>query len=219
MAPRDVQDSAAMSLGLVGFDLDMTLIDSRAGVMAALAAMADELGVAVDLDEVDRRLGIKLEDELRYWFDTRDAVTAAAVFRRHYVGLAATCTQAMPGAHESLTAMRDGGVSTAIITAKHPVSVAPCLAATGLCADHLFAHVHGPEKAEVLRSLKAAVYVGDTPADMAAARAAGAVGVAVATGSFDAVALRRTSAAAVLPSLKAFPSWYAEFRGDQSRPY
>jgi phosphoglycolate phosphatase len=206
-----------MSAGPVGFDLDMTLIDSRAAIMAAFAAMADELGVAVNLDDVDRRLGIKLEDELRYWVDTAHAATAAAVFRGHYVELARTCTQAMPGAHESLAAVRDGGGSTAIITAKHQISMAPCLAATGLCADQVFAHVHGPEKAEVLRALNAAVYVGDTPADMAAARSAGAVGVGVATGSFDADTLGRTSAAAVLASLDAFPSWYAEFRSDPSR--
>jgi len=41
-----------------------------------------------------------------------------------------------------------------IITAKHPVSVGPSLRAAGLTADELFTHVHGPERAEVLRTEK-----------------------------------------------------------------
>ena len=49
----------------VGFDLDMTLIDSRAAILGSVAqGVAAETGVAIDPDEVDRRLGIKLEDEL-----------------------------------------------------------------------------------------------------------------------------------------------------------
>ena len=56
-----------------------------------------------------------------------------------------------------------------IITAKHPISVEPSLAAVKLDADEVFTHVHGPEKAAVLTQIGAAVYVGDTPADMAAA--------------------------------------------------
>jgi hypothetical protein len=54
-------------------------------------------------------------------------------------------------------------------------AVAPSLSAAGLAADELFTHVHGPGKAAVLRRLGAAAYVGDTPADMAAAVQSGVV--------------------------------------------
>lgn len=83
---------------------------------------------------------------------------AAAVFRHHYVEMAATCTQARPGAHESLTAVPGAGMSAATVTAKHEVSVPPWLAATGLRADYLFAHVHDPEKPEVLQSERRRLY-------------------------------------------------------------
>jgi hypothetical protein len=46
--------------GPVGFDLDMTLINSRPAILASFAETSRETGTAIDLDAVDRRLGVKL---------------------------------------------------------------------------------------------------------------------------------------------------------------
>jgi len=194
--------------GPVGFDLDMTLIDSRQAILASFGAVATETGVPIDLAGVNRRLGIKLDDELALWFPPDQIAAAAAIYRRHYVGLAEHMSMALPGAHEALAAVRAAGDRVVIITAKHSVSVGPSLRAAGLAADELFTLVHGPEKAEVLRKLGASAYVGDTPPDMAAAVAAGARPVGVATGSFAAADLTAAGAEVVLDSLTAFPAWY-----------
>jgi phosphoglycolate phosphatase len=196
----------------VGFDLDLTLINSRPAIMAAWSALADELAVHIDLAEVDTRMGIKLEDEVQYWFPVDGHQAAADSYRRHYIRLAPSMTFPLPGAAEALSAVQHSGERAVIITAKHPVSVAPSLAAVPLAADEVFAHVHGPEKAAVLARINAAVYVGDTPADMAAACAGGAAPVGVATGSFDAAELSAAGAQVVLDSLLEFPAWYAVFR-------
>ena len=195
-------------MGFAGFDLDMTLIDSRPAIMAAFAEVARETGVAIDLAAVDSRLGIKLEEEMTYWFPAEDQVAALACYRRHYVRLAADHTAALPGAADALAAVRAAGDRVVIITAKHPVSVAPSLRAAGLAADELYTHVFGPEKAEVLRALAAVAYVGDSPPDMAAAVAAGTRAVGVSTGSFGGQALYDAGAEVVLDSLTGFPSWY-----------
>ena len=200
--------------GPVGFDLDLTLINSRPAIMAAWRAVADELGVPIDLAEVDRRMGIKLEDEVAYWFDAPDHADAADSYRRHYVGLAPTHTYLLPGAVEALAAVRNAGERAVVVTAKHPVSVQPSLEAVGLEPDEVIAHVHGPEKAAVLARLGAAVYVGDTPADMAAGRDGGAIPVGVPTGSFAAAELVAAGARVVFGSLTEFPLWYAGFRDD-----
>jgi phosphoglycolate phosphatase len=197
-----------MGLGPVGFDLDMTLIDSRPAIMAAFAAVSRDTGTRIGLREVDSRLGIKLEDELGFWFPPEGVSAAADCYRRHYVRLAEQETFALPGAHEALEAVRAAGERAVIITAKHPVSVGPSLRAAGLTADELFTHVHGAEKAAVLLSLKAFAYVGDTPADVAAGVSAGARAVGVTTGSFSAASLREAGAEVVLGSLEDFPGWY-----------
>jgi phosphoglycolate phosphatase len=186
----------------------MTLIDSRPAIMAAFAELARETGTGIDLAAVDSRLGIKLEDEVAYWFPAGQQAAAVAGYRRHYVRLAAERTSALPGAREALAAVRAAGERVVIITAKHPVSVGPSLEAAGLAADELFTHVHGPEKAAVLRELAATAYVGDSPPDMAAAAAAGVRAVGVSTGSFGERALYEAGADVVLDSLTGFPSWY-----------
>jgi phosphoglycolate phosphatase len=203
--------------GPVGFDLDLTLINSRPAIMAAWQAVADELGVSIDLAEVDRRMGIKLEDEVTHWFPATSQAEAAASYRRHYVRLAPTLTFLLPGAVEAIAAVRAAGERAVVVTAKHPVSVRPSLAAVGLEPDEVIAHVHGPEKAAALARLGATVYIGDTPADMAAGRAAGAVPVGVPTGSFGRAELVEAGAQVVLDSLAEFPAWYAVFRHDLAR--
>jgi phosphoglycolate phosphatase len=196
-------------MGFAGFDLDMTLIDSRPAIMAAFAEVARETGVDIDLAAVDSRLGIKLEDEIAYWFGSpAEQDAAVALYRKHYVRLAADHTEAMPGAAQALAAVRAAGDRVVIITAKHPVSVGPSLKAAGLTADELYTHVFGPEKAAVLRKVAAVAYVGDSPHDVAAAVAAGVRAVGVSTGSFGDRELYEAGADVVLPSLTGFASWY-----------
>jgi phosphoglycolate phosphatase len=196
---------------VVGFDLDMTLIDSRPQTMAAFAALARETGTPIDLAAVDRRLGIKLEDEITNWFPADEQAEAVSMYRRHYVRLAEEQTLVLPGAREALAAVRAAGDRAVIITAKHPISVEPSLRAARLAPDEVFSHVHGPEKAAVLRRLRASAYVGDTPPDMAAAVAADVPAVGVATGSFGARELYQAGARVVLDSLTGFESWYSAF--------
>jgi len=72
--------------GPVGFDLDMTLINSRQAILASFAEVSRETGTIIDLDAVDRRLGVKLEDELAFWFPPDRIAVAAGIYRRHYCG-------------------------------------------------------------------------------------------------------------------------------------
>ena len=56
----------------VGFDLDMTLIDSRRAILESFAAVAADSGVAIDPAGVTSRLGIKLEASSRTGSRRRD---------------------------------------------------------------------------------------------------------------------------------------------------
>jgi phosphoglycolate phosphatase len=183
----------------VGFDLDMTLIDSRAAIMASFAGVAADTGVVIDPAGVDSRLGIKLQD-------IEDAVR---IYRSYYLRLLAPLTTRLPGAAEAIAAVRGAGARAVVITAKPELTARLSLDSVGLDPDELFGDAHGPEKAAVLTGLGAAVYVGDTPADMLAAVAAKVRGVGVATGSFSASELRAAGAAHVLHSLDGFPALYA----------
>jgi len=200
-----------MARAPVGFDLDMTLIDSRRAIMASFAGVAADTGVPIDPAAVDRRLGIRLEDELAYWFPADQVPPAVRLYREHYLRLAGPLTSVLPGAREALAAVRAAGARAVVITAKYEVTARLSLDGVGLAADEIFADVHGPQKAAVLAGLGAGVYVGDTPADMAAAVQAGARAVGVTTGSFTDRDLSAAGADLVLASLADFPALYATF--------
>ena len=93
--------------GPIGFDLDLTLIDSRSAIMAAWSAVAADFDVRIELDEVDQRMGIKLEDEVAYWFPADRQQAATASYRRHYIRLAPSLTTLLPGAEAALAAVRE----------------------------------------------------------------------------------------------------------------
>jgi phosphoglycolate phosphatase len=194
----------------VGFDLDMTLIDSRAAILASFEGVAADTGVAIDQAGVISRLGIKLEAELAHWFPPGEIADAVRAYRAYYLRLAGPLTSPLPGAAEALSAVRAAGARAVVITAKYELTARLSLEGVGLSADELFADAHGPEKGTVLKAIGAAVYVGDTPADMAAAVTAGTHPVGVTTGSFTAAELRAAGAADVLPSLAGFPALYRE---------
>jgi phosphoglycolate phosphatase-like HAD superfamily hydrolase len=164
--------------------------------------------VAIDPAGVDRRLGIKLEDELAHWMPPEAIAPAMAIYRTHYRRLAGPLTRLLPGARESLAVVRAAGARVIVVTAKLEATARLSLDALGLVPDAVFGDVHGPEKATVLTSVGAAVYVGDTPADMAAAVAAAARPVGVATGSFTGEELRAAGAADILTSLREFSALY-----------
>jgi phosphoglycolate phosphatase len=192
----------------------MTLIDSREAVLASFAAVARETGVAIDPAGVDGRLGVKLEDELIHWFPAEQVEPAMAIYRRHYRELSGPLTSALPGARESLNVVRSAGGRAVVISAKFEPTARRALDDLGLAVDEVFGGVHGPEKGDVLATLGAGAYVGDTPADMRAAVQAGAYPVGVATGSFTDADLLEAGAAVVLAALTEFPAWYAEYRAE-----
>jgi phosphoglycolate phosphatase len=192
----------------VGFDLDMTLVDSRAAILGSFAALAAETGVPIDSAAVDRRLGIKLQDELAHWFPVTEIDDAVLIYRRHYLQVLGPLTIRLPGAAQALAAVRTAGARAVVITAKYETTARLSLDSVGLSADDLFADAHGPQKAAVLASIGAGVYVGDTPADILAAVSCGVHPVGVATGSFTAAELRTAGAADVLESLTDFPALY-----------
>jgi uncharacterized protein len=193
---------------VVGFDLDMTLIDSRPGIGAVWAALAAERGVTIDVAAVVERLGPPLDEEMALWFPADEVAEATDRFRALYPGLAITPTGLLPGARESLAAVRAAGGTSVVITAKYVANAQLHLDHLGIDADALMGWCWGPGKTEALLERGASVYVGDHPADMRAAVGAGAVAVGVLTGPSDADELRAAGAHVVLDDLGGFPAWF-----------
>ncbi|AXO32819.1 HAD family hydrolase [Micromonospora chalcea] len=190
---------------MVGFDLDMTLVDSRPGIAAAFRALTARTGVHVDGDLAVSRLGPPLRTELAHWFPPERVEEAVTVYRELYPAYAITPTVPMPGAEAALRAVQARGGRTMVVTAKIGRLAKLHLDHLGLPVDELAGDVFAEQKAVALREHGATLYVGDHVADMAAARAAGIPGVAVATGPCSAAELTEAGAYLVLDDLVEFP--------------
>ncbi|MQS12814.1 HAD family hydrolase [Streptomyces kaniharaensis] len=193
----------------VGFDLDMTLLDTRPGIRATYAALSAETGTYIDADLVVTRLGPPLLNEIRNWFPADEVEHAAARYRELYREHAFAPTVALPGAHAAVEAVRAHGGRVAVITGKYEPNARLHLEHAGLHADTLVGDLWAETKGEALREHGATVYVGDHLGDIVGARHADAVAVGVATGPYSADELRAAGADVVLADLTGFPAWLA----------
>lgn len=203
---------------MVGFDLDMTLADTRNGIAAVYDALATETGVLIDSALIATRLGPPLDVELSNWFPVEHVPAMIIRFRELYADIAIPATVVMAGAAAALEAVRAAGGRTMVVTAKNQLHAEGTVRFLGLSVDCIAGGLWASAKGAALVEQGADVYVGDHLGDVDAARAAAAVSVGVATGPYDQGALLAYGADVVLPDLLAFPSWLTEHRAATCRP-
>ncbi|MBL1095348.1 HAD family hydrolase [Streptomyces coffeae] len=191
----------------VGFDLDMTLIDSRPGIKAAFEELSARTGTFVDAELAITRLGPPLEQELAHWFPDERIPEISDLYRGLYPEYAIGPTPALPGAREAIEAVRRAGGRSVVVTAKHEPNAKLHLSHLGIVPDAVVGWLWAEAKAEALREYGATVYVGDHTGDIRGARVADALSVAVPTGPCGAEELRQAGADVVLEDLTAFPAW------------
>ncbi len=191
---------------VVGFDLDMTLVDSRPGIAETFHRLVALTGVFIDVDLVVTRLGPPLEQELAHWYPADEVPAMATRYRALYPDHAIAPSPALPGAAEAFAAVRAAGGRIVVVTAKKAELAELHLRHLDLVPDELYGMAWADGKAQALRTAGAVVYVGDHTADMAAARAAGVCAVGVTTGPCSADELAEAGADFVLRDLRGFAS-------------
>ncbi len=196
---------------VVGFDLDMTLIDTVVGFAATLDALGAELGVAFPTADMTSQLGPPLDLLLQPHLEADQIEAAADRFREIYPDFAVLPTPAFPGVVEALAAVRSHGGRIILVTGKHTPNAHLHVDHLGLDVDVIEGRVWGPGKGEVLRRHGAQVYVGDHVHDVEGARAAGITSVSVLTGGCTREELVEAGTDVVLADLSLFPAWLEGF--------
>jgi phosphoglycolate phosphatase len=193
-----------MTRPILVFDLDGTLLDTAPDLLAALNAVLAEDGLApMGREVLARRFGHgarALIVEARRCAGLPEADGDAmegmiARFIDHYSARIAAETRPFPGAVAAMDRLGRAGVGFAVCTNKRAGLALPLLDALGL-ADRFLAVVGGdslpvrkPDPGHLLGTIaaaggdpRAAVLVGDSDADVAAARGAGVPVVGVTFG-------------------------------------
>jgi uncharacterized protein len=192
---------------VVGFDLDMTLIDTVVGFAATLDALGAELGVEFPTADMTSKLGPPLDLLLEPHLPPEQIEPAADRFREIYPDFAIAPTPVFPGVADSLAAVRRHGGRIVLVTGKHTPNAQLHVDHLGLDVDVVEGRVWGTGKGEVLRRHQAQVYVGDHIHDVEGAREAGILSVSVLTGGCTREELERAGTDVVLADLTQFPEW------------
>jgi phosphoglycolate phosphatase len=191
----------------VGFDLDLTLLDTRPGIGAAWYELARRTGAHIDVDLVTSRIGPPLRQELAEWFPAAEVEPMLTLYRSLYAEHAIPPTVPLPGAVAAVQAVRDEGGAVVVITSKLGRLAEAHLAHAGIAVDAVYGEVFAEEKGVVLKSFGAFAMVGDHVGDMRAGAHAGTHAVGVTTGPCSAMELSAAGATVVLGSLTEFPGW------------
>jgi phosphoglycolate phosphatase len=186
------------NLGAALIDLDGTLIDTEAGVLAAIEAAFDEvMGMRPRMDGADLSLPLgKTISVLSPAASPSERELLSAAFRRHYDSEHWKAALPYPGATACLTALRAAGVRTFVVTNKRTTAAERLLAHFNL-RQHLETIVgqadEGPPapKADLIKRCLAdaaldpatTVVVGDSDQDGVAAASCSLPFVAVTSGA------------------------------------
>jgi phosphoglycolate phosphatase len=192
---------------VIGFDLDMTLLDTREGIAATFRQLSARTGVPIDADLVTTRLGPPLRVEMANWFPPDEVEAAVALYRSMYHEYAVPPTVELPGAAAAIAAVHERGGRVMVVTSKLGRLAEHHLAYLGLAVDEVHGDVFAEEKAAALLGAGARAYVGDHVGDMRAGTAAGIHPVGVITGPCSREELFGAGAEVVLDDLRDFPAW------------
>ncbi|WP_236797078.1 HAD family hydrolase [Amycolatopsis sp. GM8] len=196
----------------VGFDLDMTLIDPRPGMVAVMNALGAEAGLPLDGEQFASNLGPPLDQVLlEFGAPAARIPELVARFRELYPGIVVPATIALPGAHAALEAVRRAGGQTVVVTGKYGPNAALHVKALGLEVDVLVGELWAAGKAVALREHGAAAYAGDHLGDVRGALAAGITPIGVTTGPCSREDLAAAGAEVIFDSLEEFPGWFSSF--------
>jgi phosphoglycolate phosphatase-like HAD superfamily hydrolase len=195
---------------VIGFDLDMTLVDSADAIVACVAHTCAVYGVEVDEDAVRATVGLPLDRVFPDLIPGVDYAEALEVYRDHYLSHGLAMQSLLAGAQEALEAVTRDGFGVVVISAKKDSHVRAVLDTVGLShfVDEVVGERFAETKADALRERGALVYVGDHVGDVVGALGAGAVAVAVATGPTSRADLVAAGGDPVLDDLTEFVPWW-----------
>jgi pyrophosphatase PpaX len=187
-----------MNFSAILFDLDGTLIDTGELILTSFRyATRKVLERVIPDDELMDLVGIPLAKQMEM-IDAEHAEELTAVYREHNARVHDELIHEFVGTREALEELKAGGIPLVVVTSKRNELAERGLNCFGLLGffDFLIGsddtELHKPNPEPLLLAaerlgvpIAECVYLGDSPYDMQAARAAGALAVAATWGVFS----------------------------------
>ncbi len=209
------------------FDFDGTLVDTTELIYQSMRhATGEVLGKDLPREILLANVGQPLPRQMEI-IDAERAEALLESYRLHNEEHHDALIQEFPGVEDSLARLRSAGVKVAVVTSKRRPSVEMALKnfpGLGEVVDRFVTmedtEEHKPHPEPLLRGLELlggipreeAAYVGDSPFDVEAAKAAGLRSVAVSWGAFSEETLREAEPDHLVPNIDAAVDVLLEMR-------
>ncbi|MHB0927915.1 MAG: HAD family hydrolase, partial [Candidatus Nanopelagicales bacterium] len=192
---------------VVGFDLDMTLVDSAEGIADGLMHVFSAHGADVRRDDVLATIGLPLDMVFPMWLPEESYEQLLDEYRDHYGRFGIPKSKLLPGARDAVDAVHEAGGRVIVISAKKKDFVDKVIDVVQLPVDTTYGYLFAEHKGQVLLEEGASIYVGDHEGDIRAARAAQAMSVIVTTGPMTRAELEAHQPDVMVSSLTEFRPW------------
>ena len=208
-----------MKLSAALFDFDGTLVDTTEMIYQGLRHATTTILGREDFsrEQLLANVGQPLPRQMEL-LDAEKAELLLETYREHHLENHDALIAEFPGIADALKRLRDAGVTVAVVTSKRRSSVEMALEKFPDLRPAVDRFVtledtkeHKPHPEPLLRGLELvggvpkeeAVYVGDSPFDVQAAKAAGLTSVAVSWGAFSEDTLRAADPDYLVPDIDA----------------
>ena len=131
---------------VIGFDLDMTLVDSADAIVDSIRHTCRAHGVEIDEAAVRAGVGLPLDRVFPDLIPDVPYAEALEVYRARYLSHGLAMQTLLPGAREALQVVTDDGCSVLVVSAKKDTHVRAVLDEVGL--SHLVRDIVGERFAE-----------------------------------------------------------------------
>ena len=158
-------------MNVIGFDLDMTLVNSsEAIVFSAISAIRSFVPQAnIDEMEIRREIGLPIKDLITRYVGSLNSNDAYENYKKFYINEGLGLSSEIDGAKSTVIEMQLKGYSTCVITAKDQNVAELQLRHLGFPSIKVFGNCFGSDKTRAMLAFECTHYVGDHYHDYLAA--------------------------------------------------
>lgn len=195
----------------IGFDLDMTLVDSSEAIVQTTLSVLRGFQVTIDQEEVFESVGLPIKESFKQWVGP-EYLTAYQKYVTEYQSTGYQLSIPLPGALPLLKRLTEDGVRVVVITAKNSKSAEIQLKHLDIPFDLIVGEVFRDGKTQAMMATQCIEYVGDHFEDFLAAKAAKIPFIGVSSNPTQNLILASKGKFPVMNSLNEFFQYSSLFK-------
>jgi phosphoglycolate phosphatase-like HAD superfamily hydrolase len=193
----------------IGFDFDMTLVDTSNSLIATLGEIFPDKNIMQDDNFSFQLNGLPLDQILLHFCHKENLHRFRKEFMTAYENIGIRESRLLSGSIPALEIVRQYGFEPVIISAKSKKNLTKLIRHFDLPIKKVHADKHGIEKTKAMIAEKTILYIGDQESDVSAAHAVPIEALRI-TGNSE---VTETHAEWQIDNMSLFPHWFKAWVG------